>query len=83
MISSAGLELRDLPAELGADRAAGAGDQHSLAGQVAGDRVDVGVDLVTAEQVGHVDVTDVRDADLSRAQQVVRARQHLDLEAGI
>ena len=42
----------DLAAQLRADRAAGAGDQHPLAGEVAGDGVDVGVDLVAAEEVG-------------------------------
>ena len=52
----------DLAAQLGADRAAGAGDEHPLAGQVAGDGVDVGVELVAAEQVGEVEVADVADA---------------------
>ncbi len=53
----------ELAAQLGADRAAGAGDQHPLAGQVAGDGVDVGVDLAPAEQVGLGERPDVGQAD--------------------
>ena len=78
-----GVELRDLAAQLRADRATGAGDQHPLAGQVAGDRGDVGVDLVAAEQVGDVEVADVGDLDLARLDQLVRRWEHLHLDAGL
>ena len=80
MISSAGLEPRDLAAQLGADRAAGAGDEHPLAGEVAGDRVEVGVDLVAPEQVGDVDVADVGDRGAAGLEQLAGAREHLDVE---
>ena len=61
-----------------ADRAAGAGDQHPPAGEVAGDRGDVGVDLVAAEQVGLGERADVADAD-RRAEQLGDGGQHPDL----
>ena len=63
MTSSAGAKRDDLAAQLGADRAAGAGDEHPLAGEVAGDGGEVGVDLVAAEEVGLGEWTDVADLD--------------------
>ncbi len=71
---------RDLPAELGADRAAGAGDEDRAAGEVAGDVLDVDVDLVPAEQVGDVDVADVGDLHLA-VHDLRQRRQHLDAHA--
>ena len=41
----------DLAAQLGADRAAGARDQHALAGQIAADELDLHLHRVTAEHV--------------------------------
>jgi hypothetical protein len=51
----------NLPAELRPDRAAGAGDQHALSGQVTRDGVQVGLDLRPAEQVGDPHVLTVGD----------------------
>ena len=61
--SSAGPKRCDLAAQLGADRAAGAGDEHPAAGEVVGDAGDVGVDLAAAEQVGGGEGPDVAEAD--------------------
>ena len=44
-------DARDLPAELGADRAAGAGDEHRLARQVAAHAVDLHAHRLAAEHV--------------------------------
>ena len=44
-------DARDLAAELGADRAAGAGDQHHAAGEVGADAVDLDAHRVAAEHV--------------------------------
>ena len=75
-----GTEPGDLPAQLRADGASGTGHQDPLPGQVVGDRGDVGVDLVAAEDVGEVDVADVADADVLPEELGGRG-QHLDLEA--
>ena len=53
------LRARDLAAELGADRAAGAGDEHGLALDVGGDGVDVDLDRLAAEQVLDLDRADL------------------------
>ncbi len=47
-----GAEPVELAAEFGPDRSAGTGDEHPPTGDVVRDRLDVGVDLVTAEEVG-------------------------------
>ena len=52
-------EAGDLAAQLGADRAAGAGDQDALAGDLLGDGGHVELDRAAAEQVGDVDVAQV------------------------
>ena len=75
-----GLEAVDLAAQLGADRAAGAGHQHPTPGEIAGDRGDVGVELVATEHVGEVDVAEVADADVV-VKQLGGSRQHLHGEA--
>ena len=67
----------DLAAQLRADRAARAGDQDPAPGQVAGDGADVGVELVAAEDVGEVDVTQVADPDVV-GQQLAAGGEHLD-----
>ena len=76
-----GLVAVDLAAQLGADRAAGAGHEHLAALDVVGDRVDVGVELVAAQHVGEVDVAQVADADVV-AQELRRGGQHLDPQVG-
>ena len=55
-----GAEVRDLAAELGADRPAGAGDEHGLAGEVRRDGLEVDLDRLAAEHVLHLDGTDLR-----------------------
>ena len=77
------VEPRDLAAQLGADRAAGAGDQHPLAGEVRRDRPQVGVDHVAPEQVGDVDVADVGDRGTAGLEQLAGSRQHLDVEPAL
>ena len=54
-----GAEAVDLAAQLRADRAAGAGDEHPPAGEVVGDAGDVGVDLAAPEEVGGGERADV------------------------
>ena len=71
----------DLPAELAADRAAGAGDEHHLAGDVAGEERRVGRHRVAAEEVGHVDLADVGHVGLA-VDQLVQPRQDLHRQAG-
>ena len=44
-------DARDLPAELGPDRTARAGDEHGLAREVAGDLVEVDLDRLAPEHV--------------------------------
>ena len=56
------VEPGQLAAQFRADRAAGPGDQHPPALQVAGDRLQVDADLAAAEQVGVADRPDVLDA---------------------
>ena len=53
-------EPRELPAELGADRAAGAGDEHGLVLDVRRDRLEVDLDLLAPEHV-----LDLHRADLA------------------
>ena len=53
------VEAGDLAAELAADRAAGAGDEHDALGELARDGALVQRDRVAPEEVGEVDVTDV------------------------
>ncbi len=56
-------EATDLAAQLAADRTAGAGDEHPLAGHVVGDRVQVGVDLAPTQQIDLGDRADVAHPD--------------------
>ena len=80
-MSRAGADARDLPAELGADRAAGAGDQHRLAGEVPRDRLDVDLDRLAAEHVLDLDRTDLaREVEIA-GDQLVQARQRLHRDA--
>ena len=52
-------DARDLAAQLGADRAAGARDQHGLVAAVGGDLLEIDLDLLAAEHV-----LDLNGADL-------------------
>ena len=76
-----GSEAGELVTQLGADRAAGAGDQHAPTSQVAGDGLDVGVDDVTPEQVGFGQRSDVADSD-GFTEEFAQRRQHEDAEVG-
>ena len=60
---------------------AGAGDQHPLAGEVAGDGLEVDVDLVATQEVGGGDVADVAGVDLA-AEQLADRRQDLGPQTG-
>jgi hypothetical protein len=72
-------ERLQLAAQLGADRPAGSGHQHPLAGEVGGDRGAIGGDLTAAEQVGLGDPADVVDADPA-AEQLGGGGEHLEVE---
>ena len=67
------LELCDLAAELGADRAAAAGNQHRLARQFLPDRSPIQLDGFPPQQVLDLHIAHLLDADLSR-DQVLHAR---------
>ena len=54
-----GRDRDDLPADLAADRAAGAGDEHRLAGEVRRDRGEVELHRLAAEQVLDLDRADL------------------------
>ena len=80
------VHARDLAAQLGADRAAGAGDEHAAAGQVAADELDLHPHRVAAEHV-----LDAHLAQLARQAAAVlqqlehgrhRAHRHAALAAG-
>ncbi len=74
------VEADQLPAQLRADRSAGAGHQHALARDVAGRGGHVGVHRVAAEEVGDVDVAQVAQAHPA-VEDLVQVGQHLDLQA--
>ena len=80
-ISRAGFARRDLAAELRADRAAGARDQHGLALEIRRDRLEVDLDRLAAEDVLHLHRADLRgEVDLV-GDQLVEARQRLHRNA--
>jgi len=68
-----------LPAELGADRAAGAGHHHHLVGDVPLEQVAIGRHRIAAEQVLDLERTDVADLDAAM-RQVHEPRQRANLE---
>ncbi len=67
----------DLPAELGADRAPGARDQHGLAREVGRDRLQVDLDRLAAEDVLDLDRTDLRGEVVLVGDQLVEAGERL------
>ena len=73
-------KARDLAAQLAADAAAAARDEHGLAAEVPPDLGEIGLHLVAAEQVLDLHVADLFGADLA-ACQLVKARQDLELAA--
>ncbi|MEJ2292310.1 MAG: hypothetical protein P8Y05_11435 [Deinococcales bacterium] len=74
------LEAADLAHQLRADRAAGAGDHHTLALDVAEDGVGVELDRRSPEQVADVHVADAAHVDLAR-QHLVHVRDDLVAQA--
>ena len=70
----------DLPTEFGADGPSRPRDQNALASEVVGDGLDVSVNLVTTEEVGGAEVTDVADADAA-FEQLADRRQHFHGQA--
>ena len=70
----------ELAGQLGADGAAGPGDEHHLAGQVVGDLPEVRLDLGAPQQVGYVELVQVPQADAAR-DEVLRGGHHQRLQA--
>ena len=71
----------NLPAQLGADRAAGTGDEDPPVGEVTGDRLDVGIDLVPSQQVRELYVAQVAERD-PRVHHLPQRRNHLHPDSG-
>ncbi len=81
-----GLEPDDLPAQLGADRAAGAGHEHRAPAQPAAQPLAVELDRVAPEQIVELHPPQLRDGDLARHQVLVgrhRHRRHVRLAAEV
>ena len=74
--------LAQLTAQLAADGAAAACDQHRFAGDVARHGARVEDDLLPAQQVGHVDVAQAHVADLVE-RQLAHVRQRAQLAVGL
>jgi hypothetical protein len=79
--SRRGPDAGDLAAQLRADRAAGAGDEHDLAGQVRADPVDLHHDRLAAEDVLDLHVADLAD-EVAAGVGPARARVAQELEDG-
>ncbi|OPZ63359.1 MAG: hypothetical protein BWY85_01746 [Firmicutes bacterium ADurb.Bin506] len=81
-----GSKPRDLPANLRADGAASAGDEHSSSGEVSPDALHVEVHGLPSKEIFYFDVAELFDADLAVHQLVnsgQRAYPHLKWFAGI
>ena len=76
----AGLERRDLAAELAAYRTAAAGDEHGLAAHLIGHGAVVGAYLRATKQIVNADVLDLLERDLTVCQLAER-RQGLERDA--
>ncbi len=74
-------EPDDLAAQLGADRAAGAGHEHDAGADVGGDRLEVHVDLLTPEHVFHLDGADPAGQVVVAREQLVEPGQRLHRDA--
>ena len=75
------LEARDLAAQLGADRAAGAGDHDGAVFDPALESAGVEHHRIAAQQVVEFDVADLRNGDLAADEIVIGGHGH-DLETG-
>ena len=78
---SSGRERRELPAELGADRAARPGDEHRLSADVVRHALEIGLDLVTPEQVGFGGLAQVSDVHFA-TEEFTNRRHDSDREPG-
>jgi hypothetical protein len=76
------VEARDLPAQLGTDRTAAAGDHDALAGQPITDRIPHQGDGLTAQQVIDHNALEVVDAG-GLAAQLVQRRQGAEFDAAL
>ena len=76
-----GTQRENLAAELGADRAAGSGDEHALAADTGTQQAIVRRDGRATQEVGNVDLADVLQAGLAR-QQRQDVRHGLHVKAG-
>ena len=81
-MSSAGSNARICRPQFGPDRTTRARHQHPFAGQVAGDRGDVGLDLAAPERVGDLDVADPFHRGTA-VEQLANGRHHLEGAAGV
>ena len=72
-----GAHARDLPAELGADRAAGAGDEHDLSGEITRDRLEIRFDGLAAEKVLHLDGSDLPGEVEVSGDELVQGRERV------
>ena len=72
------LDLGDLAAELGADRAAGAGDEDDAVAQVGADAVELAHDRLAAEHVLDLDLAQLLVELDAAAQQLEDGRQGAD-----
>ncbi len=79
----ADLHAHELAAELGADRAAGAGDEHGAAAHVGADGGGVERDGLAAEDVLDLHRAQLGDEVVVAVEQVVDVRQRLDRHAGL
>ena len=75
-------ERHELAAELGADRATGARDQHGRVPEVRGDRGEVEVDGCPAEHVLDLHLSQLRRELATAGDQLVDSRKGLDRHAG-
>ena len=74
---------RDLAAELGADRAAGAGDQHPLVLEVGADAVELHHHRLAAEHVLDPDLAQLAGELDAAAQELEHGRQGADLDVAL
>ena len=76
----AGLERRNLTAELAAYRTAAAGDEHCLAAHLIGHSAVVGTHLRAAKQIVNADVLDLLERDFA-VSELAERRQSLERDA--
>ena len=70
-------EREQLPRQLRADRAPGAGDHHHLVLHMGGEQVELGRDRIAAQEILDLDGAEVADLDVAR-RDLLERRQRLD-----